>query len=390
MHSIIQRALTVISLMAILFSMVAQARSWKEIEKSAQQHTVHMYLWAGSAGAKNYLEWAIPTLKQRYQITLEPHYVTTLDQIIDLVRHNKNLVKSARTPIDLVWLSGRYFHQLKSHALLYGPFTEDLPNWSYINPNLPFDTDGSENTLGLEAPWGVAQLSFIYNQNQLYNPPENYRQLLSYAKAFPGRVTYPKPPYFMGSLMLQSILIELTGYAPELREPVSSNTFAKVTQPLWDYLDELHHYSWAQGRKFPADISQLHALFNKEEIDLIPTYGANMLYSAQEKGQLPFSARGYGMKTGSLTNMHFLAIPQQSTNTAGALVAINFLLSPEAQSRKGLVSIWGDPPVIRSEFLTGSIKNMPVYNAVHMPDPTWDQALSKAWMKRYNKTLLDE
>jgi putative thiamine transport system substrate-binding protein len=64
-------------------------------------------------------------------------------------------------------------------------------------------------------------------------------------------------------------------------------------------------------------------------------------------------------------------------------VTINFLLSPEAQSRKGDLNVWGDPSVLSSKYLTGSAKNTQQFKSIDEPHPSWQNALEKEWLKRY-------
>lgn len=91
----------------------------------------------------------------------------------------------------------------------------------------------------------------------------------------------------------------------------------------------------------------------------------------------------YALSSGALSNIHFLAIPWNATATDGAKVAINFLLSPEAQSRKGDITIWGDPSVLNSQYLKGTAKNTQQFKSVAEPHPSWQTALEKEWLKRY-------
>jgi putative thiamine transport system substrate-binding protein len=35
---------------------------------------------------------------------------------------------------------------MKENALLFGPFTQTLPNWQYVDKSLPIDVDFSEPT----------------------------------------------------------------------------------------------------------------------------------------------------------------------------------------------------------------------------------------------------
>ncbi|MCV5225301.1 ABC transporter substrate-binding protein, partial [Escherichia coli] len=77
------------------------------------------------------------------------------------------------------------------------------------------------------------------------------------------------------------------------------------------------------------------------QTDLAITFNPNAVFSAQSSGNLAESTKAYAMDAGALSNIHFLAIPWNANASAGAQVAINFLLSPEAQSRKGNLNIWG-------------------------------------------------
>ena len=44
---------------------------------------------------------------------------------------------------------------------------------------------------GLEAPWGMAQIVFIYDTARVSDPPREMAALLAWAEAHPGRFTYP-------------------------------------------------------------------------------------------------------------------------------------------------------------------------------------------------------
>ncbi len=89
------------------------------------------------------------------------------------------------------------------------------------------------------------------------------------------------------------------------------------------------------------------------------------------------------MDSGALSNIHFLAIPWNANASAGAQVAINFLLSPEAQSRKGDMNVWGDPSVLSSQYLTGSAKHTKQFKSIAEPHPSLQAALEQEWLKRY-------
>lgn len=207
--------------------------------------------------------------------------------------------------------------------------------------------------------------------------------MLSYAKAYPNRVSYPRPPQFHGTSFLKAVLIELTDNDPALAKPVNEQEFQLITKPLWQYLDEFHRVAWRQGKQFPTDSAESFQLLDDGQLDLAITFNPNAVYSAQANGTLAESTKTFAMTKGALSNIHFLAIPWNANATEGALVTINFLLSPEAQSRKGDLSIWGDPSVLENQYLTGSAKNTRLFKSVAEPHPSWQTALEAEWQKRY-------
>jgi putative spermidine/putrescine transport system substrate-binding protein len=56
--------------------------------------------------------------------------------------------------------------------------------------------------------------------------------------------------------------------------------------------------------------------------------------------------RTYVFDEGTIANTHFVAIPFNASDRAGAMVVANFLLSPEAQLKKADPDVWGDFPAI--------------------------------------------
>lgn len=359
------------------------AQDWQNIEMKARGQTVYFHAWGGSQQINNYLRWTGENLKRSYGIEFVHVKVSDIAETSARLLAEKTAGKHSNGSVDMVWINGENFKSMKNNKLLFGPFTQALPSWQYVNTELPVDSDFSEPTLGLEAPWGVGQLVFIHDEKKLNNPPKSFVELLNYSQAFPGRISYPKPPAFHGTSVLKALLIELTNNDASLMKPVNDADFGLVTKPLWTYLDTLHPTMWNQGKQFPANGSQSIQLLDDNQIDLAITFNPNEVFSAQADGTLAETTKSYAMDGGALSNIHFLAIPWNATAKEGAQVAINFLLSPEAQSRKGDLAIWGDPSVLKSEHLTGSAKNTKLFKSVAEPHPSWQTALEKEWLKRY-------
>ncbi len=365
------------------FATTSAVESWQKIEQQADGQTIYFHAWGGSQEINRYIQWAGKELKSRYNVTLNHVKVTDISETTTRLIAEKAAGKNSGGSVDMVWINGENFKSMKDNQLLFGPFVNDLPSWQYVDKSLPVDVDFSEPTDGLEAPWGVGQLVFIHDEETLNNPPRSFSEMLSYAKAFPNRLTYPRPPEFHGTSFIKALLIEVTNNATELQQPVTKEVFTQVTQPLWRYLDEFHRVAWRGGKQFPAGTAESVQLLDDGQIDLAVTFNPNAVFSAQSSGNLAESTKAYAMDAGALSNIHFLAIPWNANASAGAQVAINFLLSPEAQSRKGDINIWGDPSVLNSQYLTGTAKNTQQFKSIAEPHPSWQAALEKEWLKRY-------
>jgi putative thiamine transport system substrate-binding protein len=366
-------------------SAVAADVNWEEVERKAKGQTVYFHAWGGSQEVNRYLQWAEKRLQRDYGIQLQHVKVTDIATTIPRLITEKSISANEKGSVDLLWVNGENFRSLKQHQLLFGPFAERLPNWQYVDFSLPVNEDFSEPTEGLEAPWGVGQLVFIYDEEELDSPPTSFTQYLEYAKLNPNRLSYPRPPEFHGTSFLKALLMELVEDSRTLDKPVDEVSFQQITEPLWQYLDEFHQYAWRRGQQFPAGSADMVQLLDDGQLDLAVTFNPNSVYAAQHSGNLEDSTTAYAFDAGAISNVHFLAIPWNAQAKEGALVAINFLLSPEAQSRKGDLDIWGDPSVLNREHLTGSATKSKRFSALSEPHPSWQRALEQEWLTRYGQ-----
>lgn len=363
-------------------------QNWDDIVEQADGQTVYFNAWGGSQEINDYLRWAGRQLQAQYGVSLKHVKVADIAETTQRLLAEKAAGKNQGGSVDLVWINGENFRSMKQSNLLHGPFTQQLPNWQYVDTRLPIDEDFTEPTAGLEAPWGVGQLVFIHDKETLNNPPKNFAELLSLAKAFPGKVSYPQPPEFHGSSFLKAALLELTNEPDSLYTAIDSQTerqrFEQVTAPLWQYLDQLHPVAWQQGKRFPSGTSETIQLLDDQQLLLAITFNPNAANAAIENGNLVDTAQTYAFEQGALSNIHFLAIPWNAQAKAGALVTINFLMSPEAQARKADAKIWGDPSVLKPESLTNSgAQGFSLYKSIPEPHPSWLTAIELEWQKRY-------
>lgn len=380
----------------------ADPGDWAAIQAEARGQEVYFNAWGGDQRINDYLAWASETLRERYGVTLTLVKVADVGEAVTRVLAEKSAGRARGGSVDLVWINGENFAAMKGSDLLFGPVTEILPNWPLV------DLDGNPTALidftvpteGLEAPWGRAQFNLLYDSESAAQPPRSFEDLLAWAEANPGRLTYPKPPDFIGTTFLKQGLLAMTPDPAELQAPPRDQaSFEAATAPLWTFLDELTPLLWREGRHYPASGPAQRQLLADGALDFAFSFNPGDLDSAIAQGLLPASTIAYLFDEGSLGNSHFLAIPFNAKAKAGALVAIDFLLSPEAQARKADPDIWGDPSVLAVERLPPeerrlftSLPNPPkaLTPAVRAPvldepHPAWTDALEAAWTARYGR-----
>ncbi|MGL4995260.1 MAG: ABC transporter substrate-binding protein [Deefgea sp.] len=376
-----------------LSSTVMASPDWNKIETEAKGQTVYFNAWGGGENISAYIDWAAEQANKKYGVTVKHVKVTDTS---DVVKRIKTEVAAARTKdgsVDLLWVNGENFKALKQGQLLFGPWSESLPNWRYVDLKKPVRVDFSEPTDGLEMPWGTAQLTFIANQATVKNPPRSAQALLAFAKANTGQVSYPKPPDFHGTTFLKQLLLELAPDAKELQQPVSPESFTKASAPLWAYLDQLHPVLRRKGSSFPKSAADMNRMLADGELKLSLTFNPNEAANLIATQQLPKTAYSFGFNKGTIGNVHFLAIPSNAKAKAGAQVFANFLLSPEAQAKKADLTVWGDPSVLALEKIPAQYRQSMQMTApgalsekvptLAEPHSSWVAAIEAEWLKRY-------
>jgi putative thiamine transport system substrate-binding protein len=373
----------------------AQAEdSWAEVEAQAKGQTVYFNAWAGSPQVNAYLAWAADEVKQRYGITLEH---VKLTDTAEAVRRVRDEVKAgSQGSADLIWINGQNFHVMKEEQLLFGPFTEDLPNFALVDVDGKPTTivDFAEGTEGLESPWGMAQLTFFADGAKLDTPPMSMMELLDLARDEPGRITYPAPPDFHGTTFVKQALAETIEDRAMLPLSIDKADFTEAAKPLFEFLDQLHPYLWREGKQFPQSQAQVTQMLADSELLMGLTFNPNEPANLVASGALPTTTVAWQNRGGTIGNTHFVAIPINAKSRAAAEVVANFLLSPEAQARKADLKVWGDPTVLDMDKLTpaqrglfsrakepGSVKTP----ARTIPEPhgSWVPLLEAAWLERY-------
>jgi putative thiamine transport system substrate-binding protein len=374
---------------------------WPAILEKARGQTVYFNAWAGDENTNGFIAWAAERVRELYGIRLVHVKITLTSEVVSRVVAEKAAGRHAGGSVDLVWINGENFLSMKEQGLLFGPFTQRLPNFALV------DTAGKPATVidftvpveGLESPWRMAQVVYAYDSARLKNPPRSIPAVLAWARQHPGRITHPRIRNFLGSTFMKQALYELVDDPKVLLAPATDAEFARVTAPLWRWYEELKPLMWRKGEQFPETGPAMRQLLADGEIDIMISFNPNEATIAIGKGTLPETVRTFVLEKGTIGNCSFVAIPYNAAHAEGAMAVANFLLSPESQAHAMNPSTMGNftvldlarlSPAERKRFddlprgvatLSAAELGRPLLE----PHPFWMNGIVAEWERRYTK-----
>lgn len=376
---------------------------WAEVLEAARGQTVYWNAWGGDERNNAFIEWVADEVMTRHGVTIEHVKLSATSEAVSRVVAERAAGRDGGGTVDLIWLNGPNFLAMKEQGLLFGPFTQALPNYALVDEvSKPSNVvDFTIPVDGLASPWRVAQVAFVYDsaRSDLASLPRSVPAMGEWAQANPGRLTHPTVRNFLGATFLKQALYELTPDTDVLQKPADDATFAAATAPLWEWYDALRPQLWRAGAEFPESSAVLDRLLDDGEIDIAITFNPATAAVISEVGLLPKSARVFFLDNGTIGNTSFVAIPYNAAHAEGAMVVANFLLDPEAQARAQDPTVLGAFSVLDLDKLSGEQRSLFTDAAAHpaMPDPeemaevqlephpSWMTMIVDEWEKRYTR-----
>lgn len=332
-------------------------KSWDVILKDAKGTTVNFYGWGGDERINKWIdEYLSKELKKEYDITLK-RVPMNIEDILNKLLGEKQ-INSKEGTIDVVWINGENFYSAKEAGLLYGPFSDKLPNFNkYLDKDsVEVKSDFGFPVEGYEVPYGKAQFAMIYDNDKLKNVPKDSKELMKLIKENPGKFTYPAPPDFTGSAFVRNIIYDTVGYEKFVNMKADKEVVKKEIAPAIEYLKDIKPYLWKEGKTYPATIAQLDNMYSDNEVFMSMTYNPLAVGGKISEKEFKDSTNTFVFDKGTIGNTHFLAIPSNSTNKEGALSVINYILSVNVQASKYDSKNWGDIPVLDNSKLNDEEK----------------------------------
>ena len=306
--------------------------SWEEIVEAAKGTTVTFYGWGGDENRNNWLNTTVADyLKQEYDITLEVVGMNIDDILAKLSGEKQAGAKTGS--IDMIWINGENFYSAKENGLLWGPFTQKLPNMeAYINLEDPETlNDFCMPIEGYEAPYAKAQLVMYADTAVTPELPASAEKLMAFCQKYPGKVTYPALPDFTGSAFVRNIIYEICGWEQFQTMEADYDTVKAAVEPAMEYLRQLNPYLWNEGKTFPDSSTTVDAMFADGELVMNMSYSPFTVATGIAQGIYTETTQTFVFENGTIGNTNYMAIAYNSPNKAGAMVAINAILSGEIQ-----------------------------------------------------------
>ncbi|MCP3993543.1 MAG: ABC transporter substrate-binding protein, partial [bacterium] len=118
--------------------------TWEEVLAAADGTTVNWFMWGGSDTVNsNVDDYIVALVKDQYNITINRVPADAAD-FVNKVLDESAAGKTEGGSIDLMWINGENFATLKTADLLFGPWSEGIPNAQYV----PWDDPSVANDFG--------------------------------------------------------------------------------------------------------------------------------------------------------------------------------------------------------------------------------------------------
>ena len=209
--------------------------SWIQVEERAREQSVYWNAWGGDPRVNAYIDWVRKEVKQRFEVDLVHVKLNDTAEAVSRILAELTAGRQQGGSVDLIWINGENFADLKANQMLFGPLSSKLPNFEWVDQHQPaFIKDFTIDVEELQVPWGLSTLVWLYDSNVVPVPPQNANEMLEWAIQNPGRLTYPAPPNFVGSSFLKQLLIEFTVDKDRLSLPVSANA-THLAEPVFEF-----------------------------------------------------------------------------------------------------------------------------------------------------------
>lgn len=250
------------------------ATDFTGVEQQARGQTVRWWMYGGDDRINAYVKDVVTPAARLKGVKLRQVPITDTADAVQRVVAEKRAGKTTGGGVDLIWINGENFASGKKAGLWLKDWARELPSATYVNFDDPtITTDFQVPVDGQESPWSRAAFVFAYDSAKVKQPPSDLDALMAYAKAHPGRFTYPAPPDFTGSAFVRQV------------------ASAKGADEAFAYLKALKPLMYRKGRALPKSAAELNSLYSDGEVDFTMNYEYGFIRNEVRKGSFSKPAR---------------------------------------------------------------------------------------------------
>lgn len=307
--------------------------NWQSVLAAAKGQTVNWYMYGGDDTLNTFVNGYVADELKKVGVTLNQVKITDTGDAVNTVLGQKTAGKSTGGAVDAIWINGENFATGVQAKIWYCGWVKSLPNAKYVDfTNPAVSSDFGVPVNGCESVWQQADSALVYNSAALSSSDvASVTALFEWAKAHPGRFTYPALPDFTGSMAVRTILYDTIGGPGSLDGPFDKSKYTPVAKKLFDRLNAIAPSLWKGGSTYPQSQDAVEKLYADGVIDAYFTYGPGAVGDKVAKGQFPRSTREAVPSVGNIANISNIAIPADAAHRAAALVLANLLQDPATQ-----------------------------------------------------------
>lgn len=309
------------------------AGSWSSVLAQAKGQTVNWYMYGGDDVLNTFVTGYVADRLRADGITLHQVKITDTADAINAVLGQKQAGRNSGGTVDAVWVNGENFATGVQAGLWDCGWPAKLPAARYVDFTNPAVADDfGVPVRACEAAWQQADSALVYDSKALSRTDvASVSALLAWAKAHPGRFTYPALPDFTGSMAVRTILYDTAGGASALAGPFDAAKYAPAATKLWTRLNAAAPSLYRHGSTYPVSQDAVEKLYSDGQISAYFTYGPGAVGAQVRKGLFPASTREAVLAGGNIGNVSNVAVPYNAAHKAAAYVLADVLEDPQTQ-----------------------------------------------------------
>lgn len=320
---------------------------WQLILDSSKKTTLNVYQDYSDPLAKNWLDLVMkPYMKEKLGITVNVNTLTMAKMLPKLKDEKLNEVMIGDA--DLLILSKRGFDQLKDAGVLYGPFSNKLPNAAMNQTGESYENMWLDGRLidKMATEIGKSQLVFFFDEDKMEVPPVGLSDLRKYIIDNPGKFTFPSLDTLEGQAFINTLAASLCDQKSLYEGKLTVAKQQALFAPVLAFLKDIQPYMWMQGKQLPKNAVELDRLFNEGQVSFSMSLDQNRATVLVKEEKYPSGSKAFVLSTGTTGFGQYAVIPFNSVNKSGAMSLINELLSADMQGSKYNAKNWGNLPSV--------------------------------------------